>query len=245
MSVVFDFSDSLNDVAPVLPVLLPGHVKRKWKEWIVDECLLCFLSFVFTTHIEFSECCVWLQWFTQWCCSHFSNIVPCLRNEKKVNCWWMSFVYLLSSVSTAHIELSKCCVWFQWFTQWCCSCVSNVVPCLRNMKGKGRMVDGCLSCIPFFCLHHQDKDLWVLCLILMLDSMILLLRLQCRCLFIWREMKRVTVDGGVFCVFFLLFSHPRLSFVSVVFDLNASLNDFAPVSPISFPVDVNRMETID
>ena len=58
-------------------------------------------------------------------------------------------------------------------------------------------------------------------------------------------MKRVTVDGGVFCVFFLLFSHPRLSFVSVVFDLNASLNDFAPVSPISFPVDVNRMETID
>ena len=38
-------------------------------------------------------------------------------------------------------------------------------------------------------------------------------------------------------VLFLLYSPLRLSFVSVVFDFNASLNDVAPVSPISFPVD--------
>ncbi len=44
------------------------------------------------------------------------------------------------------------------------------------------------------------------------------------------------------CVFFLLFSHLRLSSVSVVFDFNASHNDFAPVSPISLAVDVMRME---
>ena len=30
--------------------------------------------------------------------------------------------------------------------------------------------------------------------------------------------------------------------MSVVFDFNASLNDVAPVSPISFPVDVMRKE---
>ena len=30
--------------------------------------------------------------------------------------------------------------------------------------------------------------------------------------------------------------------MSVVFDFNASLNDFAPVSPIQLPVDVMRME---
>ena len=41
----------------------------------------------------------------------------------------------------------------------------------------------------------------------------------------------------------LLLSSPvRLSSVSVVFDFNASLNDDAPVSPISLPVDVLRNE---
>ena len=38
------------------------------------------------------------------------------------------------------------------------------------------------------------------------------------------------------CVLFLLYLLPRLSFVSVVFDFNASLNDVAPVSPMSFSV---------
>ena len=44
------------------------------------------------------------------------------------------------------------------------------------------------------------------------------------------------------CVFFLLSSLSRLSFVSVVFDFNDSLNDVVPVSPMLFPVDVKRME---
>ena len=44
------------------------------------------------------------------------------------------------------------------------------------------------------------------------------------------------------CVFFLLSSQLRLSFVSVVFDFNASLNDFAPVSLMMLPVDVMGME---
>ena len=40
------------------------------------------------------------------------------------------------------------------------------------------------------------------------------------------------------CVMFLLCSPPRSSFMSVVFDFNASHNDAAPVSPILFPVDL-------
>ena len=43
-------------------------------------------------------------------------------------------------------------------------------------------------------------------------------------------------------VLILLCSHLRLSFVSVVFDFNASLNDVAPVSLISLAVDLMRME---
>ena len=40
----------------------------------------------------------------------------------------------------------------------------------------------------------------------------------------------------------LLCSPLRSSSVSVVFDFNASLNEFAPVSPILFPVDLMKME---
>ena len=38
----------------------------------------------------------------------------------------------------------------------------------------------------------------------------------------------------------LLSSPPRLSFVSVVFDINDSLSDVAPMSPILLSVDVNE-----
>ena len=44
------------------------------------------------------------------------------------------------------------------------------------------------------------------------------------------------------CVLFLLFSLPRLSFVSVVLEFNASANDVAPVSPMSLSVDCMRMK---
>ena len=44
MSVVFDFSDSLNDVAPVSPILLSVDMKRNEKsELLVD--VFCVLSF--------------------------------------------------------------------------------------------------------------------------------------------------------------------------------------------------------
>ena len=42
------------------------------------------------------------------------------------------------------------------------------------------------------------------------------------------------------CVLILLCSPLRSSFVSVVFDFNASLIDVAPVSPILFSVDFMR-----
>ena len=41
---------------------------------------------------------------------------------------------------------------------------------------------------------------------------------------------------------FLLCSRLRLSFMSVVFDFNASLNDVAPLSPMLFPVVLITIE---
>ena len=62
MSVVFDFNDSLNDVAPVAPMLLSVYVMRKGKSDLLMDVFLCVcvcpLSFVFTAQIEFRECCV-------------------------------------------------------------------------------------------------------------------------------------------------------------------------------------------
>ena len=55
------------------------------------------------------------------------------------------------------------------------------------------------------------------------------------------ERKRI-VDGCHLCVFFPLSSQVRLSSVSVVFNLNASLNNVAPVPPILLSVYVMRKE---
>ena len=44
MSVVFDFNDSLNDVAPVSPMLLSVDVKRKEKSELLMD-VICVSSF--------------------------------------------------------------------------------------------------------------------------------------------------------------------------------------------------------
>ena len=44
VSVVFDFNDSLNDVAPVSPILFPVYVKRKEKSDLLMD-VFCVSSF--------------------------------------------------------------------------------------------------------------------------------------------------------------------------------------------------------
>ena len=56
------------------------------------------------------------------------------------------------------------------------------------------------------------------------------------------RMEWWVVDRCNCCVLFLLYSLLILSFVSVVFDFNASLTDVAPVSPMKLPVDLMRIE---
>ena len=97
----------------------------------------------------------------------------------------------------------------------------------------------------FFCLHLQDRVQWVLCLISMHHTMMLLLCLQSRLLMIWWEWKKSELFMDVICVLFLLYSPPRSSWVSVVFDFNASNNNLAPVSSIPFSVFVIKRETVD
>ena len=57
VSVVFDFNASLNDVAPASPNLFSVDWKRKGKSELLMD-VFCVSSFVFTTQIEFSDCCV-------------------------------------------------------------------------------------------------------------------------------------------------------------------------------------------
>ena len=68
VSVVFDFNDSLNDVTPVSPMLLPGDVMRKEKSELLTDVFCVssfFFFFFFTIQIDFSECCVRLQCLIQ------------------------------------------------------------------------------------------------------------------------------------------------------------------------------------
>ena len=58
-------------------------------------------------------------------------------------------------------------------------------------------------------------------------------------------MKEVFVDGCLLYAFFLLYSPLRPSSVSVVFDFNASLNDVAPASLMSLPVDVKKKKEVN
>ena len=56
MSVVFDFNASLNDDAPVSPMLLSLDAMRNEKSELLTDAF-CVSSFIFTTQIECSECC--------------------------------------------------------------------------------------------------------------------------------------------------------------------------------------------
>ena len=55
MSVVFDFNDSLNDVAPVYPMLLSVDVKRKEKSELLMDVFCVSSFFIITTQTECSE----------------------------------------------------------------------------------------------------------------------------------------------------------------------------------------------
>ena len=56
MSVVFVFNASLNDVVPVSPMSLSVDMMRNEKSELLMD-VFC-VSFVFTTQIEYRECCV-------------------------------------------------------------------------------------------------------------------------------------------------------------------------------------------
>ena len=48
VSVVFDFSDSLNDVAPLSPILLPFYAKRKEKSDLLIDVFLCVFLLLYS-----------------------------------------------------------------------------------------------------------------------------------------------------------------------------------------------------
>ena len=152
---------------------------------------VCLLSFVFTHQIEQSECRVWFQWFTQWWRSCVSNLVGCWREEREKSELLMEAFCVSSFFFTTQTEFSECCVWFQCFTQWCCSCVSNVVLCWCEEKEKSELLMDVFCLSSFFCLHHSDWVEWVLCLISMIHSVMLLLCLQSCSLFTKWETRRV------------------------------------------------------
>ena len=134
VSVALNSNTPPSAAAPVSPTSL--SVEEEGKGVICWRMSIMYPFFAFTFHIEFSECCVWFQCFTQWCCSYVSNVIACLWEEKGKSVLLMYGLMCLSFIITLQIEFSECRVWFQCLTQWCCSRVSNPVVCLCEKKGK-------------------------------------------------------------------------------------------------------------
>ena len=95
-----------------------------------------------------------------------------------MNCWWMSFVCLLSFVFTTQIEFRECCIWFQCSTQRCCSSVFDFVDCLftPSKQNKTLMVIICES--SSFGYHIQGQGLQWLCSFSVLLPELLLFHLR-------------------------------------------------------------------
>ena len=92
----------------LLSYFLYVDINRKGLELLMD--IICVVSFMFTSKIEFSESCVFLKKFAQCGCSHVQNVVPCWFVEKRIGCWWVSFVYLLFCVHHSNRVLWVLCL---------------------------------------------------------------------------------------------------------------------------------------
>ena len=55
---MFDFNASLNDVAPVFPILLSVILMRIEKSGLLIDAICVLFLCVFTAQIKLSECCV-------------------------------------------------------------------------------------------------------------------------------------------------------------------------------------------
>ena len=112
MSVVFDFSDSLNDVAPIPSIIFAVSVSRTEKG---VNCWRKFL-YVFFLYLHNQDrvqlvLCLFSMLHSIVLLLRFQHHCLLMRRER-VNCWWTSFACLLSFVFTPQIERSECCVWF-------------------------------------------------------------------------------------------------------------------------------------
>ena len=166
----------------MLPLCLQSCSLLLWIERKRVICRLmsfmCLLSFVFTTQIEFRECCVWFQWFTQWRCSRVSNIVFCWREDKwRVNRWCVSLcVFSLLYLPPRSSSVS---VVFDFNTSF--NDVAPWSPIVLSVDEKEKekeewIVDECF--MRLLCIYYSDWEQWVLCLISIIHSMMLLLCLQ-------------------------------------------------------------------
>ena len=237
VSVVFDFNASLNDVAPASPNQFAETIE--WKGDLLMD-VFCVFPFVFTTKVQFSECCVWFQSLTQWCDSCVSNSVVCWCDEKGMELivdWCFLCVFLLFSLH----RVSFASVVFDFSDSL--NDVAPVSPISFTesiVKRKEWFIGGCLLCFSLVVFTHQSKlkesCVWFQCLTQWYSSSfsnVIVYRREEKGK--WNEW---IIDGRLLCVFSLLSLQLSSSAVSVLFDFNDSLNAVAPVSPITLSVDI-------
>ena len=235
VSVVFDFSASLNDVVPASPISVSVD-DDKWKWWIVDGHLLCVFCFHHLNRGLWVLCLILVL--------HLMMLLLCLQSyylfTEKGKSELLMDVFCVSSLFCLHnsdrVQWALCLI-SMIHSRMLLRCISGSF--LLEQK-KSLLLMDVFFVSSFFCLHLSDWVQWVLCLISVNHSMTLHLCLQCRSLLIERVRIEWFVVGCLLCAFFLLSSPPKLSAMSVLFNFNDSLSDVAPVLHISLSVDEKR-----
>jgi hypothetical protein len=154
---------------------------------------------------------------------------------------YIILIYLL----TWKIKLSESCVWFQCFSKRFSSFWTNLIPCwmmcqcvliykeiywviycyiilIYLLTSKIKLNE---SCVWFQCFSNRFSSFWI-------NLIVCWTMCQCVCEYIKRY-----IEWYIVILYWFIYSHPRLSWVRVVFDFNALASDSAPFEPIWFTVE--------
>ena len=242
VSVVFDFNTSLNDVAPVSPMLFPVDLMKLIKSRsLIDTICALFLLF---SQLRSSSVSVVFD-----CNASLIDAAPVFP---------MLFTVDLVRMEKSELLMDVICVLFLWFSHLRLSFMSvvfvfnvslnDVVPVspillsvyLKIMKNSVLLMN--TVCVLFLLSspHRLSSMSVVFDFNASLNDAAPLSPILFPVDLMGME-KEWIVGGCNLCI--ILFVLPaRSSFVSVVFDFNASLIDTAIVSPMLFPVDLMRIE---
>lgn len=194
----------------------------------MDVWFHLFLHFPFTAQIKLGECCICLEYFTQKCRCCLVDTVTCyfVEKGKKSDCVWTSVMFFIHVMFTFKIKWRKGCVYPQCFSQCWCPIAPNFVTCLSNGINSKQL----WSCVLWLWKRPRLRQVSVWFIVNAFPNDVA--PLTPILLPILKSISKGLLWTTIISVSLRLLEQSRFKFESVVFVINAVLNDVIPVSPI-------------